>query len=328
MAEPLRRRVRKRVIDALSAATTVGDPVVGALLRGASEMLRWSRYERVARANLTRAFGAELSEAQRARIARGVRLHSARIVHEWLRMARASRSPTERERIQRWIEGAVELDPSCARLDELMRGGRGLLIVTAHIGNWELLAAALRRRGLDGAVVGLRKRADPSSDWLVTMRAGLGVQSLAQDDSPRAMLTLLRRGRTLGILCDLEVKRLAGEFVPFFGRPALTMTAPAALARASGLPLVPLRCVRRGTRYVLSVDEPLELRATSDRRADAVELLARMNATFERWIRETPEQWAWHQPRWSVTPDGPAALDPALARTPLHARRKLKADSP
>jgi KDO2-lipid IV(A) lauroyltransferase len=194
----------------------------------------------------------------------------------------------------------VRLDASFERLEELRRGGRGTILCTAHLGNWELLAARLRLAGLDGAVVGYRKRNDSTADWLVRMRELHGVTTLAQDASPRAALRILASGGTLGLLCDLEVRRLAGEHVPFFGREALTMSAPAALARASGLPLVPVRCVLRGDEYVLDVEPPLEL-GSGDRRAAQLDLLTRLNATYERWIRETPEQWVWYRPRWSAT---------------------------
>jgi Kdo2-lipid IVA lauroyltransferase/acyltransferase len=319
MAEPLRRRLRARAIERLSgAAGGWADPFVRSSLRGAAELLRWSRYQRVALANLELALP-ELPRERRRAIAAGVRRHTARIVHEWLFLARAARSERERERIAAWVDRTVALDDSVARLEALARGGRGLIIVTAHLGNWELLAAKLRQRGLDGAVVGLHRRNDPSSDWLVGMRAALGVTTLAQDESPRRALDVLAGGATLGLLCDLEVPRLAGEAVPFFGRPALTMTAPAALARAARLPLVPVRCVARGAGYVLSVGEPLELGA-GERRAAAHELLARMNATFEGWIRADPEQWAWHQPRWRASPESDERAKEL--RKPLAARRR------
>lgn len=137
------------------------------------------------------------------------------------------------------------------------------------------------------------------------MRRGYGVETIAQNESPRRLLEVLKRGETLGLLCDLEVRRLAGEFLPFFGRPALTMTAPAALARAGGVPLVPIRCIARrvgGREHVLHVEPPLALDPDLDRHQAARDLLTRMNATFERWIRETPEQWAWHQHRWRTSP--------------------------
>jgi KDO2-lipid IV(A) lauroyltransferase len=248
--------------------------------------------------NLELAYGVELSNAERARIARGVRAHGARILGEWLRLASAQRSPAAAARVDAWIERTVELDPSIAIVDELAALGRGLLIVTAHLGNWELLAAALNRRGLPGAVIGRQRRRDSSSNWLVAMRAGLGITTLAQDCSPREALDVLRKGHTLGVLCDLDVPRLAGEPTPFFGRPARTISAPAALARAAKLSIVPVRCVAHGKRYVLSVEEPLALDTRLDRRAATRDLLTRMNATFERWIRAAPEQWAWHQKRW------------------------------
>jgi KDO2-lipid IV(A) lauroyltransferase len=185
------------------------------------------------------------------------------------------------------------------------------LIATAHLGNWELLAAALRRRGLDGAVVGRHRRKDSSSTWLVEMRRGLGIATLAQDEPARRVLEILRRGATLGILCDLEVRRLDGRFVPFFGRPALTMTAPAALARAARASIVPVRCVARGPRYLMSAEAPLALRPELDRDRAQQLLLGQLNAVFERWIREDPEQWAWHQPRWRTSP---AAAGSALTR--------------
>jgi KDO2-lipid IV(A) lauroyltransferase len=132
------------------------------------------------------------------------------------------------------------------------------------------------------------------------MRERYGVVNIPQSAPPRDILRALAEGRIVGLLADLEVRRLDGEFLPFFGREALTMTAPAALARAARAPLLPARCVfdsARG-RYVLSFEPPLELDRGLGRRARTVELCNRLNAVFERWIREHPEQWAWHQPRW------------------------------
>jgi KDO2-lipid IV(A) lauroyltransferase len=322
MAEPLRRRLRASALRALARASSgPADPILRAALRAASGLARFSRYERTALANLELALGSAASAAERRRIARGVRAHTARIVGEWLRLARAGESELRRERTRAWIERTVEVDESVARLvREAARSGRGLLVVTGHIGNWELAAAALRALGLDGAVVGRTRRADPTSRWFVEMRAALGVRTLAQDAAPRETLAVLKGGGTLGLLTDLAVPRLSSEVLPFFGRPALTMTAPAALARASGLPLVPLRCVARGARYRLAADEPLELDGGAERKAAALDLLARMNATFERWIRADPEQWAWHQPRWRL----PAGADERSLRVPLHGRRRAR----
>ncbi|HUR28196.1 MAG TPA: hypothetical protein VM509_08410, partial [Planctomycetota bacterium] len=278
-------------------------------------------FEARIQSNLELALGRELSVEQRSRLGRDVRLHAARQAEEWLFLARAQRGERARAGVLRWLEQHVAYDASCERLFELARAQRGVLIATAHLGNWEILAAALRQRGLDGAVVGLRKHRDPSSDWLVALRSGLAVRTIAQDAPPREVLGVLRSGGTLGVLCDLEVRRLAGVHVPFFGVPALTQTAPAALARAARLPIVPVRCVARGAGYVMQVDAPLELDPSLSRADATLDVLTRLNATYERWIREDPAQWAWHQPRWRTRPgerDAP----------PLHSRlRTTRAES-
>jgi KDO2-lipid IV(A) lauroyltransferase len=295
MTAPLRRRLRLRALDVLGAAPdALSRPLLGVLASAA----RFSAYERRTLANLEQALGAETDAVQRARIAREVRHHAARLLREWTFLARARRGGRERERVLAWVREQVELDPSVAGLERAFGAGRGRVLATAHLGNWELLAAALRLRGLDGAVVGFRKRNDPTAEWLVGLRAGLGVETFPQDAPPRRLLEVLRGGGFVGLLADLEARRIAGAVVPFLGRPALTMTAPAALARAARVPVVPVRCVARGARYRLSAEEPLELDPALDRQAATLELTARLNATFERWIREDPGQWAWHQRRW------------------------------
>lgn len=307
--EPLRRRLRARALATLgSLAGGPLDPLVAGTLHGVALAARWSRYDALAARNLALTLP-ERDAAERSRIRRAMWDHTRRIVHEWLML-----SGEHRERVL----AQVDLGDSVSRLRELARGGRGLLLCTAHLGNWELLAARLRREGFDGAVVGYKKRRDSSADWLVDLRASLGVRSLAQDDSPRELLSVLRSGGGLGLLCDLEVKRLSGTWLPFLGTPALTMTAPAALARASGLPLVPLQCVARGAGYELRVEEPLELARDRDRRAAEEDLLVRLNATYARWIRAHPEQWVWYRPRWSTPPDSESERD--AARAPLSAR--------
>lgn len=318
MADPLRRRLRARALRALTAGgRVVPTRWVEAALRGAGVVARRGRHGARARENLEIAFGLELDEARREAILRGVFRHSARQFATWLRLSRGA--PPEGPRAGRgaWIDELVELDPSIAVLDEVHSAGRGVVVVTAHLGDWELLCAALRRsRRFAGGVVGLQRRRDPTTDWLVEMRRAYGVETIPQDAHPRRLLEVLRRGEVLGLLTDLEVRRLAGEFVPFFGRPALTMSAPAALARALAVPLVPVRCVARPEldgKYVLSVEEPLALDPDLDRREAALDLLGRMNDTFERWIREAPEQWAWHQHRWRTAP-GELLAVPLAAR--------------
>lgn len=315
MGKELRRRLRSALLEGASRGA-VFTPAL--LLRGGLRAAAWtsrfSTFERRTLSNLELAYGDELTEAERQAIARGVRRHLARQAEEWLLLAGRRRG------LDAWLEARVEVDPSVEILETEMARGRGVLVATGHIGNWELLAATLKRIGFRGAVVGMAKHRDPSADWLVNMRRNYGVETLSQRANPRELLRVLQKGELLGVLCDLEVRRLAGEHIPFFGRPALTMTAPAALARARKLPLVPVRCVLpdpEADRYRLLVDEPLALDPELPRKEASTELLTRLNQLFERWIRESPTQWAWHQHRWRWGPEAGQSV-PLAARSGQH----------
>jgi KDO2-lipid IV(A) lauroyltransferase len=296
MSKTQRRRLRARALRALVRAGALAPaPFVRAGLAAVSPLARFTRYERRTLANLELALGSETDAAERRRIARGVRLHAARLFAEWLKLARGGDGA--------WIDRAVELDPSIAILEQELARGRGALVVTAHLGNWELLCARIIRHGVEGAVVGYERPGDESSAWLASMRRAYGVETLPQHASPREILRVLQRGQVVGLLADLEDRRIDGEFLPFFGVPALTMTAPAALARAAKIPLLLARCTAgKDEPYRLAFEPPLHLDPALPRREATSDLALRCNRVFERWVRETPEQWAWHQARWRTRP--------------------------
>ena len=304
---PWRRRARARAVQlAVGAGAWLPNAALARAIGLGARMSAGTRPGKLARANVERVLASDASDVLDARrddvdgFLKDVARFAGRQAAEWLRLARGA-DPDESVGRGAWIEEIVEVDASIGRLDALLEEGRGAIVVTAHIGNWELLCARLRRRGATGAVVGRVRQRDPSHSWLVDLRRAYGVETLPQDASARHALGVLRDGGTLGLLADLPTKRLDSLEVPFLGLPSRTITAPAAFARVNGTPLVPVRCVAtdggRG-RYVLSVDEPLRLSSELSREAAQRDLLERMNAVFEHWIRATPEQWAWHQRRW------------------------------
>lgn len=307
LPEPLRRRARAALLRGLVHSAGVLPPaVLGSALRPLSRLAFRHRYGRTIASNLALALPriGELDPQVAARLTsdpsrftREVADFVAEQATHWIRLARGA-APDSEQGV--WIEDLVEIDPSIERLDAVLAAGRGAIVITAHIGDWELLCARIRRRGQGGAVVGRVRRRDSSHRWLVDMRRAYGVETIAQDAPPRQALRLLRAGGVLGLLTDLRVKRLDGHDIPFFGVPAHTMTAPASFARAHRAPLVPIRCVRPAgsERYLLSVEEPLELRSDLPRDEATELILTEQNRLFERWILETPEQWAWHQRRF------------------------------
>ncbi len=255
---------------------------------------------RQAAQNLQLALGSTHGIAERERIHRGVFRHAAELAATCAWLAHANP-----EQQAHWIETHVRVDPSMHHLQAAYAEGKGVLVATAHLGQWDLLAAALAQLDYAGSVVGNHRERDPSGAWWVAMRNHYGVQTWPQDVHPKRLLEELRAGRLLGILSDLEVRRLEGEFLPFFGLTALTMGAPAALARASGAPIVPVRCVRLQPdhdHFTLLAEPPLRFDRAAPPKAERRRILGALNQHFESWIRANPEQWAWYQPRWRTQP--------------------------
>ncbi len=113
----------------------------------------------------------------------------------------------------------------------------------------------------------------------------------------RGLLAHLARGGRLGLLIDQKMND--GIAVEFFGRPAMTAPAPAALALRFRCLVVPVYVRRLGpARFRVVCEEPLVLPDTGDRQADIAALTRALNACLERWIRECPESWLWLHRRW------------------------------
>ncbi len=294
-------------------------PIVNMGLQSLAAGARWTRLQAALLDNLSVAFPGPENLSKRRQIARHARHHMARLAGEWGRLGRGE---TERD----WLESRVTLDKSVQLFDEQLARGRGVLIVTPHLGNWELLAPKLVARGCRGAVVGRRRLRDPGGALLEQMRAPWGFETLPQDGSPREILRRLRDGQVIGILPDLEVPRLAGIRLPFLGKEALVMTAPAALARAARVPLLPATCVLDETAgsgpnahspYRIRFAPPIERLATDDNEPATRAWIS----VFENWIREAPSQWVWYQDRWRTPPSPADAIPLATLRA---AQRKAK----
>ncbi len=183
------------------------------------------------------------------------------------------------------------------QLKELLSGGRGAVIVTAHLGNWELVGACVAA-GVPLTVVGRRIYFEKYDRMVAEMRRGLGMEVVYQDESPRKLLRAMKDNRVLALLADQDVPRLDGVFVPFLGRPAYTPTGPVSLAVAARAPLALGYGLRVGRdRHRLVISEPLEF-DRSEKRGAVLEGTRLWSSRFEAIIRQHPEQWVWLHRRW------------------------------
>jgi KDO2-lipid IV(A) lauroyltransferase len=202
------------------------------------------------------------------------------------------------------VEGA-------ALLDEALGAGRGVIAVTGHTGNWELLAATIAARGYPVTVVARRVNDDRFDALVRRFRESVGLEVLVRDDPQfvAGVRDALGRNRIVAMLIDQDT-RGAGVFVPFFGRLAHTPPGAALLALRARVPLVTVFIERRGDRGHLVRFAPVP--ADGRRGRDGVvALTAALTAAIEAQIRRVPAEWVWWHERWRKTP--PPARDTAAS---------------
>ena len=183
-------------------------------------------------------------------------------------------------------------------VEERLARGKGLIMVTGHLGNWELGGAYIAARGVPIDAVA-RHMANPLFDrYLTRTRQQIGMTVVHDEDAVRRVPRSLRAGRAVAFLVDQGAIGLASSWVPFFGRFAKTPRGPAVFALRLGSPIVFGVAVRQPSgRYRLAF-EPIDVVESGDREKDVDRIVGDYTAVLERWVRQTPEQYLWHHRRW------------------------------
>ena len=199
--------------------------------------------------------------------------------------------------------------------------GKGAVVVTGHLGNWEIGGAAVTARGIpvDAVAKGMANRR--FDEELVATRERLGLRIVGMQEAPRRVLGALREGRVAALVADQNFHR-GGIFVPFFGKLAATAKGPALFALRTGAPLflgVAIREEGWAQRYRVSFRR-IPVEATGDLEADVRRLTEAHTAALEREVRAWPEQYFWQHKRWKTRPPEEAAATPAGAGTEEPAR--------
>ena len=245
------------------------------------------RADKVARMNLKRCYP-EKTEAEINAIVRGVWDNLGRGAGEW---GQVDLIPTTGPRSRVEVVGEEHL------LNAIESDGP-FIVFSAHMANWEIGSLVPAHRG--APLVNIYRFASiPIMDYLFRkIRLRFCRELIAKGrDNPRRIFEALKSGRPLGLLVDQKLNE--GMAIPFFGRDAMTPTAPADLALRFKCPLIPAKIERLpNVHFRITAYPPMELPDTGDRKEDIRLLLTQMNAMIEEWVRERPEQWFWVHRRW------------------------------
>jgi KDO2-lipid IV(A) lauroyltransferase len=184
-------------------------------------------------------------------------------------------------------------------LDRALAGGKGLVVVTFHFGNWELMGSHVARLGYPVNVV-VQRIHNPFIDRMVLeMRNGMGMRTIERKRAFKESYRALKKNMIVAFLADQDARE-NGVFVPFFHKPASTPKGPAILAIRCGAPAATAIMIRRGNGRFEIVIEPIEFEHGGNLEQDVKRFTRTYTTRLEEYVKSYPEQWLWHHRRWKT----------------------------
>jgi KDO2-lipid IV(A) lauroyltransferase len=248
------------------------------------------RYRRVAHKNLTLVYGKEKSPGDIAQMARAVFRHFGATAVEFVKLPQLGRAE---------VDALIEVEGE-ENLCRALEMGNGVLLITGHIGQWEIMARWLTTHHYPLNVIA-RDARDPEATKLLTeTRVGSGANVLYRGGSARAILQRLKKGEIVAILPD---QNATDVIVPFLGFPTGTADGPAALHLKTQAALLFSWCVRLpDNRFRLSFEPPEIVPPAENKQASIERIMTLINARLETQVRRYPTQWLWLHDRWKASP--------------------------
>lgn len=264
----------------------------GEWLGDAAYHLLKSRRE-IGRKNLIIAFGDEFSAEQRETIIRTTFRNFGKSLVETLHFPKLSKQ---------YLSEKVTFT-GYEHYFSIRQQERGLLFLTGHLGNWEMIPHSQSARGYPSIIVA-RALDNRFLDKVVTQRRTMfGNRVISRRNGLKQIIAALQKKEDVGILMDQNTSRSKGIFVDFFGKPACTTPVIALLALRYRIPVLPGFTFRTGVdTHTLQLYPEVEIERTGDFQRDLTTNTARFNAIIEQVIREHPDQWFWIHNRWKTQP--------------------------
>jgi len=180
--------------------------------------------------------------------------------------------------------------------------GKGVILLSAHFGNWEWMGVALSVYGIEMHAV-MRPMNNPYLDKLVQgWRTRFGNVLLNKRTDSGQIIKLLREGVAMGFLLDQNVRLRQAVFVDYFGRPAATNKALATIALRTDAPVLPTFIIKKPDGYKLVIEKALVLPRTGRLKTDLLEITALFTKVIEGYVRQYPDHWLWLHRRWRTRP--------------------------
>lgn len=288
MLKKLRRLGAYLLVTTLVRLAEILPRRTGALLfanLGAMAYRTLRRYRDIATANLKLVYGRTVSDKDIRKIAQGAFANLGRFAYDAARM---------RKETPQTIRRIVEVTGQ-ENLDKALAKGRGVIALTGHIGNWELLGAYFSLMGYRVNVLATRLKDSRLNDMLVSLRRSVGLTVVERSKGLMQAFRCLKHGEILGVLIDQDTS-VESVIVDFLGKPTKTAVGPVKLASRTGAAIVPLAMLmtEEGD-YRIEVKEPISV---GDNGSSLERDVQKCSKAIEEFINKEPCQWVWMHKRW------------------------------
>ena len=283
---------------------TIGLIPRGAAIRFAGFLGRvWfvvdTRHRDVALQNLTHVFGAEKNTAKIRKMARQIFCNLILIIFEIAWFMRLK----EKEFSKYFHVHGLHY------LKTAHKKGKGVLVLTGHMGNWELMSMAAKMLGYPMGAIYRPLDFKPLDLFFIHLRGRYGTILYPKKNAMRPILRGLKKGELIGIFLDQKTNARSGVFVDFFNRKACTNKGLALIALRMETPVVPLFLLREADGYRVEFGPEVPVVRTGDKENDIKMNTRQYNRVIEDVIRRYPDQWFWVHRRWKTKNPDPGKPD-------------------
>jgi len=191
---------------------------------------------------------------------------------------------------RRYIDKNIKLE-NLHYFDQALKTGQGVVVLTAHLGNWELGGVVLAQLGYPFWAVALSHKNKKVNDFFVAQRAVKGVNVIAMGKAVRSCISEIKKNHMVALVGDRDFTE-KGIIIDFFNKPTHFPEGPAALALMTGASIIPGFMLRNpDDSFTLRIEKPVEFKPTGDKPKDLANLITVYKNIFEDYIRRYPDQW-------------------------------------
>lgn len=252
-----------------------------------------SRYRKITLDNLKIAYGDAKDEEDRKKIAKNAFRNVCRVAAEFAKMSSYKMG---------FIDKIIDIE-GWENFERAVKKKKGIVFLTGHLGNWELMAYSQSLRGFPINIIARPLDNPVVEDFVYKRRSAAGNRVIAKKKALKDIMQCLKNREHVGILLDQNVAQQEGIFVDFFGKMACTSFGMAMIALKADVTVLPVFMVYIGNgRYKQLIGSEIEIRRSGNLEHDIAYNTALFTKIIESYIRRYPEQWLWAHRRWKTEP--------------------------